>query len=247
MQDPDRRTRPPVDRTEPRRSFLDWTKGFTDAAAGNAAEGEAKTSPPREPGEPASRTVNDAYRLIDEYIRRGQKAAEDLWIPDHGAEQAEERLNVPMRFMRAMGDMTMAWIEMMQQWTAAPPPENGPVGPFTAGRAPAKQNGTVSQAAQQPLRVSVATTSPVEISVHFADGTSLSGLVATELRPFSGSAAPVADVKLECPVSGEAPVLRVHVPDAQLPGTYNGLLLDAASQTPRGTISLIVREPATAS
>jgi hypothetical protein len=245
MQESGRRTRPPVDRTEPRRSFLEWTKGFSEAGAGQnqGSEGATETSSPQEPAEPASRTVNDAYRLIDEYIRKGQKAAEDLWIPQHGAEREDERFNLPVRFMRAMGDMTMAWVEMMQQWTPASR-EHGPVGPFTAGRAPAKSNGSTATGAQRALRVSIATALPVDVTVHFAEGSDVADLVATELRSFTGNASPITDVKLEYPAPGDAPVLRIHVSAEQAPGTYNGLLLDAASQSPRGTISLMVRESA---
>jgi hypothetical protein len=241
-----RRKRPPVERTDPRRI---WPATDAPPRDDSASEGDAPTSRgAREPPgarEASYQAINDAYRLIDEYVRQGQKMAENLWLPteDPGGE-AEGGFKAPLRFMRAMGDMTMAWVDVMQRWTNdAVSPSGVAVGPFTAGRTPPEQPRAESSngATRAPaLRVSVKSRGVVEVSVHLGEGTQLGELSPGELRPFSGDAAPIKGVTLEAGSAGEGPLLRVVVPDDQPPGTYNGLLVDLSTQRPRGTVSLSI-------
>jgi hypothetical protein len=59
------------------------------------------------------------------------------------------------------------------------------------------------------------------------------------LRPAKGKAAPIREVSVRADRARVA--VRIVVPDAQPRGTYNGFLLDAKTQEPRGTLSLVVR------
>jgi hypothetical protein len=240
----DRKKRPPVERTDPRRIWPTEAPPRDDSAS----EGEAPSSPGDEPSgnrEASYKAINDAYRLIDEYVRQGQKMAENLWLPTEGSGGVDEGgVKAPLRFMRAMGDMTMAWVDVMQRWTNdAVSPSGAAVGPFTAGRAPPEQpraqpsNGGPRAPA---LRVAVKSSGVVEVSVHLGEGTQLGELSPGELRPFSGDAAPIKGVTLEVGAPGEGPLLRIVVPDGQTPGTYNGLLVDRSTQRPRGTVSLSI-------
>jgi hypothetical protein len=251
MQRKKRRKRPPVARTEPDRSFAGWVKPGPPRegpGAGRPAEPEPEESGPPNGRDRTYQAINGAYRLIDEYLRQGQKMAEELWLPAEASGRTQGAFDAPMRFMRAMGDMTMAWMEVMQQWPggSAQPQGSGVAGPFTAGRPPpAPPAGPAERAASpsatRPLRVSVNATVPVEVSVHLADGTDLSDLVASELRTFGGDPASIRSVVVEATgPRGEPPVLRIAVPPGQAAGTYSGLLVSRASQQPRGTISLVV-------
>jgi hypothetical protein len=241
MDDSNRRKRPPVERTQPDRS---WMNG----SSGPAAPG--KSSDPREAGYHA---INNAYRLIDEYVRQGQRMAENLWMPLGGSGgRTASAFNAPERLMRAMGDMTMAWVEMMEQFTknAQSKPEQGPAGsagPFASTRvdqppgAPSAEPAPAPSTAKTPvqaLKLTLDARGRVEISVQLGDGARLDRLETTELRSFGSDAQPISGVEL----SGvtEDPVLRVRVPEGQPPGTYNGLFLERGSQRPCGTITLVV-------
>ena len=118
-----RRTRPEPERTGPNRAW----KRTPPASEGNGA------APPAENG--AARTLNDAYRLVDEYLRQGQEMAENIWLPFGGnGAPAWPSPAAPDRFLRAVGDMTLAWVEAMQGFASAPaaPPQqpSGSAGPF---------------------------------------------------------------------------------------------------------------------
>jgi hypothetical protein len=241
-----RKKRPPVQRTDPRRVWpAEDAPPRHDSTSEAEAEGSPSGSEPSGARDASYKAINDAYRLIDEYVRQGQKMAENLWLPTDRPSGADESgFKAPLRFMRAMGDMTMAWVDVMQRWTNdAVAPSGAAVGPFTAGRAPPEQpraepsNGAPRSPA---LRVSVKARGVVEVSVHLGEGTKLGDLSPGELRPFSGDAAPIKGVALEAGSPGEGPLLRIVVPDDQLPGTYNGLLVDRSTQRPRGTVSLSI-------
>ncbi|MEI9949994.1 MAG: hypothetical protein WDO74_13695 [Pseudomonadota bacterium] len=234
MQDPIRKKRPIPERDEPVRSWFGADPPRSEPSANGA----------RETG---YQTVNTAYQLVDEYMRQGQKFAENLWLPLGSAgDAAREAFNAPERFMRAMGDMTMAWVEVMQEFTAgAKASERGQAhaGPFTAGHPKAKQKPENQERAQSSspsaITVSVVASGRVEVSVQLQDHADLAGLVASELRPFTGDAPPIPEPRLS--LLGERTLeLQVVVPDGQPAGAYNGLLVAQQTQRPRGTINVVV-------
>lgn len=256
MNAPSRRTRPAVDRIGPNRAWpgmraVDIPAGSPEETpASNASRvGEEGSASQQAPRTAAYQTINDAYRLIDDYMRQGQRMAENLWLPlDGGA--GENPFNAPERFMRAMSDMTLAWVEVMQQWTTGvkSPSRQTPVGsagPFSAGQAAPAGGardpgaGSAVAASGRSLSVSVRARGKVEVSVQVADLTDLEALVPSELRPFSGHAEPIRGVSLELRAD-EPATLRIEVPEGQPAGTYNGLLLERQTQRPRGTLSLTV-------
>jgi hypothetical protein len=195
--------------------------------------------------------LNDAYRLVDEYLRQGQKMAENVWLPSGGSGSSfDAGLGAPGRFMRAMGDMTLAWVEVMQQFTnGAAPAREAPVGSagaFKVNQAPAPATApspsvAAPNAAERAaeLTVRVQASGRVEVSVQLGELSNAAHLAPTELRSFTDHVEPIRGVSLIV-TPGAAPVLQIVVPDGQPAGTYNGLLLEAKSQKPRGTVSLSV-------
>jgi hypothetical protein len=249
-----RRKRPPVQRTEPDRSVgARRRKTKSETANGSKADGEVRENGKKvDAREAGYRTINDAYRLIDEYVRQGQRMAENMWLPLNGPEADDKgQFKAPDRFMRAMSDMTLAWVELMQQWTTnvqSTPSQaaTGEASPFTAGRVtrergePPVAASPDAGSASRALRVAVECRGRVEVSVHLADATTLASLVPSELRPFGAKAPPITGVSLDVASSADAPVLRIRVPDDQPAGAYNGLLVERGSERPRGTVSLLV-------
>lgn len=245
-----RRRRPPVERTEPIRSVNARKRSAAKTNGASTNPGDKEAPSKGDAREAGYRTINDAYRLIDEYVRQGQRMAENLWLPLTGLETDEKsQFKAPERFMRAMSDMTLSWVELMQQWTANVQPNRsqaptGESSPFTAGQSTRDRGESPAGAGGAPgsrsLRVAVESRGRVEVSVHVADATALTSLVPTELRPFGAEAPPITGVSLDLASSPEAPVLRIRVPDDQPPGAYNGLLVERGSERPRGTVSLLV-------
>jgi len=216
------------------------------------ADTNAGTSAPNGARSSAFRTLNDAYRLVDEYLRQGQEMAENVWqpfvtngIPGWPAPGA------PERFLRAVGDMTLAWVEAMQGLAGAQNPAarpaSGTAGPFDTGgaaspapspaptRDPAAPN---PNAPQRELGVSVEAKGRVEVALAVSEPGAADELAVGELEPTQGKAAPIRDVTLRAEATRV--VVRVVVPEGQPRGRYNGFLLDAKTQKPRGTLSVVV-------
>lgn len=262
MAESTRRTRPVPTRSEPKRT---WPQGFENSSRGGESHGEpeparaAGAPPPSGTRESVDGTVNNAYRLIDEYLRQGQRMAKSAWLPFQGnSGDNHEPSNAPARLLRAMGDMTMAWFEVVQQTAGGGQqhPGAGPVGtagPFAAGKAPPPGAAPPSSAAPptQPkdaassvpfasIKVTVQSSCPVEVSVEVTGRPSSHQLLATELRCPSNDASPIAGVEVEISAIDAAPTLRIIVPEGQPRGMYSGLLLERENHRPCGIVSLSV-------
>lgn len=228
--------RDPPERTEPKRQ---WTDNFTTARE-STQEGTGSA----DPRDAAYQTINDAYRLIDDYIRQGQQVAENFWMP-LGASAAPFR-EAPERFMRALGDMTMAWVDVMQHWTStnsgASPGAAGRAAPFpgvdsTAEKAANPSESASNQNQTTPLRVVVVAPVPIELVVDLNQRVDVSTLTLTELRDPINATAPLTDVSVQKDEHGVASV-RVVVPEGHPSGTYSGLFLEQTTRRPRGTLSV---------
>lgn len=274
MAESTRRTRPVPTRSEPKRT---WPQSFENSSRGSESDGETEPAraagahPPSGTRESVDGTVNDAYRLIDEYLRQGQRMAKSAWLPFQGnSGDNHEPSNAPARLLRAMGDMTMAWFEVVQQTAGGGQqrPGAGPVGtagPFAAGKAPPPGGAPPASAAPPPgaappasaapptqpkdaatsvpfaaIKVTVQSSCPVEVSVEVTARPSSHQLLATELRCPSNDASPIAGVEVEVSAIDAAPTLRIIVPEGQPRGMYSGLLLEQESHRPCGIVSLSV-------
>ena len=116
-------------------------RGFMDAAA-SAATGAALPL-----GDAVARGVDLGYRVIDDYVRRGQQAARSTWSPSSqasgnpSAAGPADLQRLMERMLQYASDFTSVWFEMLNLATstagAAPPsgraPTPGGAGPFHVG------------------------------------------------------------------------------------------------------------------
>src|SRR5262245_27288682 len=94
-----RRRRPTVARTEPDRSLnVRRMRKSTRANGSPAPSPQADQQADVNPREAGYQAINDAYRLIDEYLRQGQRMAENLWMPLSGLGDDTSRFKTPERF-----------------------------------------------------------------------------------------------------------------------------------------------------
>jgi hypothetical protein len=261
-----RAKRPKIARAEPRRNFA---SAFTPAESAEKTAKSAQTNgvpPPNgkgasragEPGWTDARdasyeAINSGYRVIDEYMRQGQRLAEEFWLPSPDAPDAKgvgsDFTRMMDRFLRSAGDMGGAWLEMMTQWTQAPGRDaggpRGTAGPFSAGTVPSGAGASASgpDRGAAPLGVSftVETSKRVRLSVDARTlSARLSGRVALHALVCSNpEVRPIASATLEPDPAGGAS-LRVIVPDDQPAGTYYGVLVDTGTGQPGGTVTLTV-------
>lgn len=242
--------RPMPERTDPDRGWRNALGARQEnGAAGAGGSPEGQVPQPTEGREASYDAINDAYRVIDEYLRQGQRMAEKIWLPAMGENGPINDLGrVFERFMRSAGDMGTAWLEMMGKWSSPPiRRENaqGGAGPFSAGRPHPSRHYSdegVNPAAQATpvagVSVHVESTRGFQIWVDLFDPNDPGDLELKELVAADGSLPSIADVRFEREPANKRVVVRVVVPDGHPPGVYNGMLIARGTHRPRGTISL---------
>jgi hypothetical protein len=218
--DRDRIRRPPLDRTEPIRA---WSGMFGGGPLNDVV----------------SRSVELGYRVVDEYIRQGQKAAGRFGSRALGADTLPSDVqDFGVRMMQYTSDVFGLWFEMMNAMMA---PLGAPTRP-----PPARQNGNGHRpverapdvAARTRVRVEVVSTRPAEVAVDLRPDAAGRSLVVHGLRAADATLPRLDDVAIAA--DGDGVALRIRVPPDLPAGTYNGLVIDDETSAPVGTVSLRV-------
>jgi hypothetical protein len=224
-------TRPQPARTEPIRS---WSTVFGAAEQGSLEDA-------------VSRSVELGYRVVDEYVRQGQRAAARFrtgaFAPDAPVRDVQD---LTARMAQYASDFLAVWFEFVQLATAggafrtmvAPGDANGRP-PGTPSPAP---GAAVATASGDRTRVTIAVTStqPVEVCLDLHPETAARPLVVHALRASDLDTPRLSEVALEPGTDDQPPRLRLHVPPGHPPGIYNGLVIDERTSRPVGTISVRV-------
>lgn len=252
-----RRQRPVPERTQPLRS---WSTLFSvPSAEGTAAEadgGAAETAPRGEGmSDVVSRSVDLGYRVIDEYIRQGQKAAQRLNDRSYGTQaMASDLQDLGMRMTQYASDFAGVWLEFMQlaaknggpiPAAAAEPPVQPPDGVATnpspsAPETPAHTDAPVADTAR--VRIEVVATQPTEVSLDIRPSAAKRPLLVHALRAVDPDKPRLTEVSFETGADDEPPRLRIRVPAGQPAGVYSGLIIDEQTSRPAGTVSVRIGE-----
>ena len=268
----DRIKRPQPERVQP---FRSWSTLLTGAAPrvraeprnDGASSGEQTSAPHADPPDPPSfndvvaRSVDIGYRVIDEYVRQGQKAAQRFSDRSFGPDAVvNDMREVADRMAQHASDVLGLWFQFLEMVSAnaifrptggAADPARGFaaaadaarafVAPF--GAAPAASGAT--RGAAPRVRVEVTSPYPTEVSVELRPDAGPGPYIVHALRTADGATPRLTEVALLAAAAGsdDGPRFRIRVPPDQPAGTYNGLIIDEASSRPVGAASVrIARE-----
>jgi hypothetical protein len=219
----DRLRRPPLERTQPIRAWSTIMGGGPLNAV-------------------VSRSVELGYRVIDDYIRQGQKAAQRFNDRSYGPEAfTGDVQDLGARMAQYTSDFVGLWLDFMQV-----------VFPGALGGAPAAGNGARATPATDDrpprreaenrtrVRIEVASTRPTEVSVDLRPDAVGRRLVVQGLHGVDPGTPKLGDVALEADPDGAPLRVRVRVPDDVPRGTYNGVIVDDETSRPVGTLSVRV-------
>ncbi len=236
MAEEERLRRPEPARDGPRRAF-------NTKAAGR------ETRPPG-PAEPMTAdaiiqdAVESAYRVVEENVKEGRKAAERLRAGvAAGPEEAESTKAVANRLMHLSKELSVTWVELImavlretelrqlldriapgadRSQTASPPAD---------GAGPSRR-----------LIQRVSSRKPIEVSASpLAHGASAAAPAVAGLHALNPEAASLRQVAFSLRPDG-ALELRIDVPDDQPVGVYSGAVVDPDSLSPLGTLTVRVVE-----
>jgi hypothetical protein len=212
-----------------------------DGVDDSARDGKRTTSL----GEAVSRSVELGYRVVDDYIQQGQRAAQRLndrsIAPDTITRDVQE---LTARMAQYASDFLGVWFEVLELASAG----------TATRRAGTTSNGTAGAAAAPPpapprparepstertrVRIEVSSAKPAEVSLDLVPNAGGASLVVHALRAVDPEKPRLADVVLERGGRGEPLTLRIRVPADQPPGVYNGLIIDEQTNRPAGTVSV---------
>jgi hypothetical protein len=221
MSSNDRITRPPLPRREPHRTWPGMPAGIADGV-----------------NEAVSRAVDLGYRVVDEYIRQGQRAAEQLGLRMAGpgaTGSAADAQEVAVRMAQYTSDAFAVWLQFVgaAMGAAAPRPATAPM---PRGWESLATNGAASHAVR--LLVEVAGSRRVEVTVDLEPGTNGRALTVQALRATDPDKPRLTDVRLEPAAGVEPATLIVRIPDGQPADRYGGIVVDAASGRLAGTVTV---------
>jgi hypothetical protein len=239
----DRIKRPRPERTGPIRG---WS-GIFGRPTGTAGNGHA-------PGfdDVVTRSVELGYRVIDEYVRQGQRAAAGMRAPRTDPEAMTSDLQGLMgRMAQYTSDFLGVWSEFVEVATRGAMMPGAMMPGAMSGAANGAANGSASgsatghgpspapAASEDPgVRVELQATRPTEVSVDLRPLTPGARLCVQGMRAMEPGEPRLDDVTLAASGPGAPLVLRIVVPAAQPAGTYNGIVVEEETSRPVGTVSV---------
>jgi hypothetical protein len=181
--------------------------------------------------------VRTAYKVIDDYMRRGQDTARTIFNdPNRRGTMSDDKGNFQGGGFNPMNPMAMfteQWMTAMRAWSQA-------WSAFTPGGWPMQGMNPFAATGGVAPRVSVkvSSASPVEVSANLFPGTDSAGLVSEPLRA-DGFVAPPIDAP---GIVREAGIVRVsvHVGSKQPKGRYIGSIRRKADGSAAGDLTVIV-------
>lgn len=253
-----------------RRPKLPRTRAYRSLATLFAAPGAAPSSGPWpgiSPGgqggeawnDVIARSVDLGYRVIDDYVRQGERVARAVGErgPVTGPAAAfADTQDIARRMGQYAMEVTTLWYQLLQGTQSASgwpfPAYPGfamPRAPEAGGAAhdgdaarkppvpPAAPNGA------KPVRVAVSVSSAraTEVVLDLRPEAGARRMVVQSLRSPDPGPPRIADVALTGDGVETPFTLRVHVPDDQPAGIYNGIVIEEESGLPLGTVSLRVK------
>ena len=179
--------------------------------------------------------VDLAYRVIEEEIRLGQQAAEQLNRRSYA--MGSDMVEAGERLVRYSADLWISWLEFagslarnadsLRNLSRPPEPESVRSADATAGA----------------TAVSIAITSPqpARVTLHLHPTAEGCSLAVRDLKAGDPGKPALTDV-LFTPGAGGIMDLQIRVPQEQPPDLYAGLVVDQRTGQPVGTLSVQVGE-----
>src|SRR5262245_52611631 len=212
--------RPRLDRTRPTRRWS--TLLGVSAATDRASPGPENQS---QPGDVIARSVELGYRVVDDYIRQGRKAAERLGERSYGpAAFTTDVQELGTRMTQYAADFVGVWMQLMEVATASvagrpfAAPPSGPVSRVPAATSQevrgAARDGPSTPSPVDGTRVGIQVTSPwpTEVWLDLRPEAARGPLVVHALRADDPDLPRLDDVTLTNGATDQPPLLRVRIP-----------------------------------
>lgn len=201
--------------------------GVTGPASGRAQMGSLS--------DVVGEQVNLAYRVIEEEIRLGQQAAEQLNRRSYA--MGNDMVDAGERLVRYSADLWMSWLEFAGSLARnadslrnlSRPPE------------PERPRSTDATAGATAVSIAITSPQPARVTLHLHPAAEGCSLAVRDLKAPDPAKPALTDV-LFTPSAGGMMDLQIRVPPGQPPDLYAGLVVDQRTGQPVGTLSVQVGE-----
>jgi hypothetical protein len=188
--------------------------------------------------DPVSHGVKLGYRVIEEYLRQGQQAAQQINNRSYspGAMGNDIRKMVE-RLARYYTDLGALWGDLVNSLVANPEFLNSFLRPFQSPPPSSTTNGVSANGATAVV-IEVVSTRPTQVTLDLHPHSEKLSLTTYGLRAVDPEKPPLTGITFESSPNPGPVRLRIYVPDGQSPDIYTGIIVDKTTNLPRGTLSV---------
>lgn len=181
--------------------------------------------------------VENAYRVYEEYMRRGREAASELGRLGSGRRRGDEDLRgTADQALRYLQDMAGMWLSLV----SPAGPGRGRGGRRARGRGGERARDDAEHDGHIDLSVALRSTRPVEVTLDLREASPDAALAVQQLHALGGDGVHrISGVSFDRP-DGR---LRLHLPvPADIPsGAYFAVVVDKVRGEAVGTLRVVIR------
>jgi hypothetical protein len=224
------------ERTEPARSakhHLDanggWRESLTGSVAANGDAAESADGP-----DTVGYGVHLGYKIIEEQILKGRKIAEQWHAPGREEKDGDEWPRVLERLLNVYRDLGSVYMDATESIISRVAKLALEYDPSTDGERHASPDTRTAD-----IAVTVSSSKKVRIQLDLKPG--LAGnLSIPPLHGLDAAAKPLTTVCFSPGMTTNLPELHVELPDDCVATTYTGVIVDADTNEPMGTLCVHV-------
>jgi hypothetical protein len=215
-------------------------------SATNSQSADHTTPPDRAWTDVVSHGVELGYNVVEEHIRQGQRVAQQVNDRSYslGAAGSDIRELVE-RMARYYADLGSLWGDLINSLAANPDFLNNlfrmlrsqPASANGASTEGTSTNG-VSTREAIAVAVEVVSTRPTQVTLDLRPHSERLSLTTYGLRATDPEKPLLTDITFAPSSDNGYVCLRICVPDGQPPDVYTGVIVDKATNLPRGTLSV---------
>lgn len=191
--------------------------------------------------------VKLGYRVIEEYIRQGQRIAQQINTQAYSPERlGNDVRKLTERIFRSSADLLSLWVELVNSIAGNPdllrnwsrmwqPQAESPLHATTATGASPNGGPTTRGTA---VSIEILSTRPTQVMLDLQPQSAELSLMTHGLRAVDAAKPPLTDITFTPGLGGVPARVRICVPEGQPPDLYTGVVIDRATGLPRGTLSV---------
>ncbi len=232
MSNGERLHRPEPERTAPRRSAATYLR---DPPGGDAPARDGE--PPDD--DPVARGVRVGYEVLESQLREGQRLAQRLGRAGSqaAASASGDLASLLDRVRQLYEDVGALCFDALGTILRNPAWRDG-LAAATRSDEPARGQPDSPGASSAGICVEIASPRRTRIALALPGGTAGAVPRVHALHSHQATDPPLTCVRFDADAGATGPCLRIEVPEGQPAGTYTGVVVDAASNEPRGTLTV---------